>query len=243
MELTERDVKELLREANEKTNDDRWIKHSICVGETARTIANELKLNGEYANILGCIHDIGKMGQTDFTDHDILGYELLKERGYDECFARICMTHSYIKGDYTCVAGGIPEEHPYRTELIKERPYNIYEEIINLCDLMCTTERMPMEKRLLDLVIRKGVHNNTKHFLEGAIKLKEEYDEYLGFDLYGLFPEFYPFNEAYLLYDTDGIHLSIYDKLYATKAKAEDRRDIIKEKEGGDWDIRTMPIV
>ena len=163
MKLTANDVKDLLREANDKTNDDRWIKHSICVGDAARTIANELELDGEYASILG--------------------YKLLKQKGFDECYARICMTHSYIKGDYTCVAGGIPEEHPLRTELIKERPYDLYEEIINLCDLMCTTEIMSMEKRLIDLVIRKGVHENTKHFLEGAINLKQEFDEYLGFDL------------------------------------------------------------
>lgn len=242
MKLTANDVKDLLREANDKTNDDRWIKHSICVGDAARTIANELELDGEYASILGYIHDIGKTGQTDFTNHDILGYELLKQKGFDECYARICMTHSYIKGDYTCVAGGIPEEHPLRTKLIKKRPYDLYEEIINLCDLMCTTEIMSMEKRLIDLVIRKGIHENTKHFLEGAINLKKEFDEYLGFDLYRLFPEFHVWNEAYLCYDTDGIHLSIDDVLYSSKNKAKEKCKLINEKEGGEWDVYTLPI-
>lgn len=32
------------------------------------------------------------------------GYEYLKNKGYDEEYANICLTHSYLNNDVTCSA-------------------------------------------------------------------------------------------------------------------------------------------
>ena len=169
---------------------DGFIRHSICVGDTAAVIAKALGLEDpDYARALGYVHDIGKhLNEKDVEWHDVLGFNYLLEQGIDEQDAWICMTHSYINGDYTCEAGGIPKKHPLRCEKLREHHYNTYEEIINLCDLMCLFETMTMEKRLIDLLVRKGVHENTHYHIVESLKLKEKYDKMLGHNLYDLFP-------------------------------------------------------
>lgn len=74
-------------------------------------------------------------------------------------------------------------------EFIKKHEYTIYEKIINLCDLMCLTSNLTLEKRLVDIMIRRGVHENTVYHLKEAQKLKREIDEKLGFNVYKLFPD------------------------------------------------------
>ena len=71
--------------------------------------------------------------------------------------------------------------------ILKE--YTIYEKIINLCDLMCTTKLQSLEQRLIDLLLRHGVYKNTHYHLIEVYKLKENLDNLLGYNLYNLFPE------------------------------------------------------
>lgn len=187
MKLTLEKAKELLEEARKKSTDDRWINHSICVGDTAGKIAEKLNLDVNYAKTLGYIHDIGR-GIGDSKDHVMNGYYYLKELGYDDEYANICLTHSYLNNDIYCTAGGIPTDIPFRTEFIKNHEYTIYEKIINLCDLMCTDIIMTVDKRLIDLIIRRGAHENTQYHIKETYKLKQYIDEQLGFNLYDLFP-------------------------------------------------------
>ena len=187
MKLTLEKAKELLEEARKKSTDDRWINHSICVGNTAGKIAEKLNLDVNYAKTLGYIHDIGR-GIGDSKDHVMNGYYYLKELGYDDEYANICLTHSYLNNDIYCTAGGIPTDIPFRTEFIKNYEYTIYEKIINLCDLMCTDIIMTVDKRLIDLIIRRGAHENTQYHIKETYKLKQYIDEQLGFNLYDLFP-------------------------------------------------------
>ena len=189
MLITVKDAEDLLKEAEGvKKEHIRWIKHSYAVGETAKKIALALNLDGDYAKTLGLIHDIGKMYGTIMT-HDLDGYELLTSRGYDKNMAYICLTHSFLNNDVSCTAGRIPENNEFRNEFIKNHEYTLYERIINLCDLMCTDHVMTLEQRLIELAIRKGIYENTKYHLEEALKLKNEIQELLGFNLYKLFPE------------------------------------------------------
>jgi len=190
MRLTVEKAKELLDRARPEPLNTGWIRHSISVGDTAAVIAKALNLEDpERARALGYVHDIGKYeNPRDVEWHDVLGYEYLCDEGIDEQDAFICLTHSYINGDYTCVAGKILEEHPLRCEILQEHKYTIYEEIINLCDLMCLFETMTMEKRLIDLLVRKGVHDHTHYHITEALKLKQKFDEMLGYNLYDLFP-------------------------------------------------------
>lgn len=145
MKLTSRQALDMLKEFEKKFNDIGWIKHSICVGNSAGKITEELNLDVHKAKRLGYIHDIGK-AVGDFLNHDINGYNYIKQLGYDDVYSNICLTHSYLNNDYKCVAGGIPEAISFRTEFIKNNKYTIYEKIINLCDLMCTTVNMTLEK-------------------------------------------------------------------------------------------------
>ena len=67
--------------------------------------------------------------------------------------------------------------------------YNIYEKIINLCDLMCTSKILTVDKRMIDLLLRHGVYAKTYYHIQETVKLKEFFDHLLGYNLYDLFPE------------------------------------------------------
>ena len=188
MKLTSMQALEMVQNAKGKAKDDHWIVHSICVGNTAGKIAESLGLDVDKAKTLGYIHDIGKSVGV-VKDHVMNGYKYIKELGYDEEYANICLTHSYLNNDVVCTAGGIPEDIPFRTEFVKTHEYTIYEKIINLCDLMCKDVTMTVDKRLIDLILRKGAHENTQYHIKETYKLKEEIDNLLGFNLYNLFPD------------------------------------------------------
>ena len=188
MKLTANKALEILESARKNTARDRWIDHSICVGDCALKIARSLKLDGEYAKTLGYIHDIGR-SVDDSSSHDIAGYELLKDMGYDDNYCNICLTHSYLNNDIMCTQGGIVLDIPFRTQFILNHEYTIYEKIINLCDLLCTNIVNTMDKRLLDIMMRRGVYSNTQYHIKEAYKLKKYFDDQLGYNVYDLFPE------------------------------------------------------
>ena len=186
MILTSKKALEMLERAKGKSPDDGWIYHSICVGDTAAVIAKALNLDEEKARALGYIHDIGKLIR--FNGHVLEGYYYLKKLGYDEEYCNICLTHSYLNNDVNCTAG-VPDEIPFRTEFIQNHQYTMYDKIINLCDLMCTKKTVTLEKRLIDILYRKGTCKNTDYHIKEAIKLKKYFDDLLGYNLYDLFPE------------------------------------------------------
>lgn len=182
----------LLNDCKGMAQDDGWIQHSICVGNTASVIANKLDLDEDYAKTLGYIHDIGKRFGFG-SSHGISGYEYILNLGYGEEYANICLTHSYLNNDINCVAGGIPNPnskgYDFKKKFINEHNYTIYEKIINLCDLICKQNVMTLDNRLQDLIDRYGAHENTEYHIYEAHKLKQEFDEKLGFNLYDLFPK------------------------------------------------------
>lgn len=176
----------MLEEARGKTRNDGWINHSICVGNAAGVIAKALGLDEEKAKTLGYIHDIGKLIK--FKGHVMEGYNYLKRLGYDDEYCNVCLTHSYLNNDVNCTQGE-PDSIPFRTEFIKNHEYTIYEKIINLCDLMCTSKVVTMEKRLIDVISRRPQHKNIVYHVKEALKLKEYFDNLLGYNVYVLFPE------------------------------------------------------
>ena len=102
MKLTSKQALTMLENARGKTPSDGWIDHSICVGTSAGKIAKHLKLDTEKASTLGYIHDIGK-SVGDFSGHVINGYNYLKDLGYDEEYANVCLTHSCLNNDDTII--------------------------------------------------------------------------------------------------------------------------------------------
>lgn len=188
MELTSTKALEMLKECEKNMSDTGWIKHSICVGNSAGKIAEKLNLDVDKAKALGYIHDIGK-GVGPFSEHVMNGYNYIKSLGFNDEYANICLTHSYLNNDVNCTAGGFPKDIPFRTEFIKNHEYTVYEKIINLCDLMCKNVNMTLEKRLVDIMLRRGVHENTVYHIKEAQKLKKDIDDMLGFNVYELFPD------------------------------------------------------
>jgi len=187
MQLNSNEALKMLEEFEKTVEDNKWIRHSRCVGDTAGVIAEQLGLDIDKAKTLGYIHDIGK-GIGDFKKHVINGYNYLKELGYDEEYANVCLTHSYLNNDVICTAGGVLKDREFEAGFVKNHEYTIYEKIINLCDLMCTDKTVTLEKRLIDIFVRKGVYENTIYHIQEAQKLKQEFDEILGFNIYKLFP-------------------------------------------------------
>ena len=164
MKLTSKDARELLEKERKNSNDDRWIEHCICVGNSAGRIAEALNEKGQNVNIdktiaLGYVHDIGKYNG-ESKGHVMRGYNYLKERGYDEEYCNVCLTHSYLNNDIICTAGGIPDPNKnlFLTDFIKNHEYTIEEKLINLCDLMCPQgdKVYTIDKRLIDIMIRRG---------------------------------------------------------------------------------------
>ena len=197
MKLTSKEARELLEIERKKTKDDRWIEHSICVGDSAGRIAKALNENGYDVDIdkaitLGYLHDIGKYNGKS-QGHVMRGYEYLKNKGYDEEYANICLTHSYLNNDILCTAGGVPdkEKNPFLTDFIKNHEYTIEEKLINLCDLMCPqgNKVFTIDKRLIDIMIRRGAYSNTQYHIKETYKLKQYFDNLLEYNLYDLFPE------------------------------------------------------
>ena len=121
------------------------------------------------------------------------GYEYLKSKGYDDEYANICLTHSYLNNDIVCTAGGVPnpDDNPFLANFIKEHEYTIEEKLINLCDLMCpqANKVFTIDKRLIDIMTRRGAYSNTQYHIKETYKLKEYFDDLLGYNLYDLFPE------------------------------------------------------
>ena len=196
MKLTSKEAKELLEIERKEGKDDRWIQHSILVGTSAGRIAKALNDKGITVDVdktitLGYLHDIGKYNGESI-GHVMRGYEYLKNKGYDDEYANVCLTHSYLNNDVTCTAGGgpNPNDNPFLTNFIKEHQYSIEEKIINLCDLMCPKDKIyTVDKRLIDIIIRKGAYPNTQYHVIETYKLKEYFDNLLGYNLYDLFPE------------------------------------------------------
>lgn len=187
MELTEEKAKAYLEEARAITPHQGWIDHSYCVGETAGIIARALGLDEKYARVLGLIHDIGK--RASFENHTIDGYKFLQSEGYGEEYWSICLTHSYLNNDYRCTAGCEPIDNPFRTEYVKNHEYTIYDKIINLCDLMCVAKRMTVEKRLIEIMSRRGAFPTTQYHVKETLKLKQYFDDLLGHSIYDLFDD------------------------------------------------------
>ena len=197
MKITSKEARSLLEIERKTSQDDRWIEHCLSVGDSAGKIAKALNENGYNVDIdktitLGYLHDIGKYNGESH-GHVMRGYNYLKDKGYDEEYCDICLTHSYLNNDIICTAGGVPnpEDNPFLTEFIKKHEYSIEEKIINLCDLMCPQggKICTIDKRLIDLIIRKGAYSNTQYHIKETYKLKEYFDKLLGYNLYDLFPE------------------------------------------------------
>lgn len=195
MKLSSKEAYELLiqdvifEEADFLKEKNRWVQHCINVGIAAGRIAKKLGLNDDFAQACGYLHDVGR--KISHPRHVIEGYYYLQNRGYEE-MARFCITHSFINNDINLTAGG-----PLRADTaalvssyLNIHSANIYDHIIQLCDLFCLdTGFTTIEKRILDISLRKGVYDNSLNHFYYALHLKSSIERQMGCSLYSLFPE------------------------------------------------------
>ena len=183
------EAEKLLYEA-EQRNPGAWISHSKTAAFCAKEIAERCgNLDGEIAYILGLLHDIGRReGVTDMR-HIIDGYHFMTFLGYDDC-ARICLTHSFpykdirsYNGQNDCTA----EETEFIKTFIKNTEYNNYDRLIQLCDALALPNGATyIEKRLVDVVMRRGFNDLTIPKWRAFLDLKDYFDKITGTDIYQL---------------------------------------------------------
>ncbi len=179
----------LLNEA-EKLNPGTWIGHSKTAAFCAKAIVGYCDdLDADTAYVLGLLHDIGRReGVTDMR-HIIDGYHFMTSLGYDDC-AHICLTHSFpykdirsYNGQNDCTA----EETEFIKCFLDNNEYNEYDKLIQLCDALALPDGATyIEKRLVDVVMRRGFNNLTIPKWKSFLDLKDYFDKKTGTDVYKL---------------------------------------------------------
>lgn len=184
-------LKDVIHDSKELAEDrNKWVRHCIYVGIGAGRIATKLGVDGDYAQALGYVHDIGR--KISHPNHTIIGYKYMIENGYPE-EARSCLTHSFIDNNIFYTAGGIPQgkdRFDYMNNFLLSVDLTIYDNIVQMCDLFCLeTGFTTIERRLLDITERKGVFDTSPMHLEKTMELKLRLEVMMGCSLYELFPE------------------------------------------------------
>ncbi len=184
-------LKDVIHDSKELGEDrNKWVRHCIYVGIGAGRIATKLGVDGDYAQALGYVHDIGR--KISHPNHTIAGYKYMIENGYP-LEARVCLTHSFIDNNIYYTAGGVPEgqdRFDYMNSFLESTTLNIYDSIVQMCDLFCLeTGFTTIERRLLDITLRKGVYDTSPMHFCKTMELKARLEEMMGCTLYDLFPE------------------------------------------------------
>lgn len=191
-------------------DENKWVKHCIFVAIAAGRIAERLNLDSDYAIALGYVHDIGR--KISHANHTIAGYEYMIEHGYVE-EARSCLTHSFIDNNIYYTAGGIPQgqdRFDYMNNFLLSTELTPYDNIVQMCDLFCLESGFTtIERRLLDITVRKGIFDNSALHLEKTMMLKQRLEEMMSCSLYDLFPEI----DADALEKADEEHAKLSDLL------------------------------
>lgn len=181
------EAKKLLSEA-EKLNSGLWIAHNRTAGFCASAIAEKCdNLNPEYAYVLGLLHDIGRREGVSDMKHIIDGYRFMKSMGYDDS-ARICLTHSFPYKNINSYNGKndcSEEETEFIQTFLENTEYDDYDRLIQLCDAISFPDGATfLEKRLVDVVMRRGFNDYTLQKWKAFFELKEYFDNKTQTDIY-----------------------------------------------------------
>lgn len=183
------EAEKLLNEA-EQRNPGAWVSHSKTVAFCAKAIAERCNnIDSDTAYVFAVLHDIGRReGVTDMR-HIIDGNNFMTSFGYDDC-ARICLTHSFpykdirsYNGQNDCTA----EETEFIKSFLENTDYDDYDKLIQLCDALALPDGATyIEKRLVDVVMRRGFNDLTIPKWKSFFGLKEYFDKKTGTDIYKL---------------------------------------------------------
>ncbi|MBR5536106.1 MAG: HDOD domain-containing protein [Clostridia bacterium] len=186
-------VKEALSELEKgyEINPTRWVDHARYTGEAARNIAEAAGLDGEKAYVLGLLHDIGRRWGFSGIRHIVDGYNYAMEKGWDDV-ARISMTHSF--------AENIPNINPSMMDMTREEleftksylaniEFDDYDRLMHMCDnIALHSGYVLMEKRMIDISMRHGVHEGTVKRWQELFEIKDYFEKKMGRSIYSVLP-------------------------------------------------------
>jgi hypothetical protein len=176
----------------EKRNPGPWVQHSLFAAQGAALIASRLpSLDPSAAYIMGYLHDIGRREGVTGMRHLIDGYNFLMSKGFDDA-ARICLTHSFpakniheVYGKWDCS----PEEFNFIQGFLSICEYTTYDRLIQLCDAICQPSGFClMEKRIVDVVMRYGIHKYTVEKWIAQFAIQAEFEQVIGESIYKILP-------------------------------------------------------
>ncbi len=174
----------------EKLNPGKWIAHSRTAGHCAGVIAKCCdNLDENTAYVLGLLHDIGRReGVTDMK-HIIDGYKFMLSKEYGDS-ARICLTHSFPYKNINAYNGQNDcnkEDTEFIQSFLKNTEYDDYDKLIQLCDAISFPDGpVYIEKRLVDVVLRRGFNDYTISKWKAFFSLKDYFDNKTSTDIYNI---------------------------------------------------------
>ncbi|MGM9551290.1 MAG: HD domain-containing protein [Clostridia bacterium] len=182
-------LKEL--EKGYEINPTRWVDHARYTGEAARNIAASAGLDIEKAYVLGLLHDIGRRFGFSGIRHIVDGYNYAMEKGWDSV-ARISMTHSFAKNVPTINPSMMDltkEEYEFTKNYLSSIQYDDYDILMHLCDNVALhSGYVLMEKRMVDISMRHGVHEGTVKRWESLFEIKNYFEKKMGHSIYSVLP-------------------------------------------------------
>jgi len=177
-----------------RRNPGPWVDHAKVAGDAARVIAIlHPSLEPDHAYVLALLHDIGRgasrPGVADVR-HILDGYQLMRDRGFDEC-ARICLTHSFpIKRTAAFAAAWDcpPEEQQFVQDYLDSAEYTTYDRLVQLCDALALPSGVCLIERLVDVALRHGFNALTQAKWQAIFALESEFSGALGASIYSVLP-------------------------------------------------------
>lgn len=164
-------------------NPGRWVEHCKYTGEAARNIARAAGLDENKAYVLGTLHDIGRRVGFVGIRHIVEGYNYAVEMGWDEV-ARISMTHSFpqnVPVINPSMMDLTEDEHRFVVDYMAKIELDDYDWLMHLCDnISLHSGYVLMEKRMIDISLRHGVHPGTVKRWEKLFEIKAYFEEKMG---------------------------------------------------------------
>lgn len=169
-----------------------WEQHSLSVARNAGLIAEKTGcMDRGRAYVMGLMHDIGRRAGVKGILHIFDGYDYMMGLGQEE-IARICLTHSFplrnadtFIGKYDCTPG----QKEFLKDFLEHTEYDDYDILIQLCDAISLPDgACIMEKRLVDVALRRGLPDFTLDKWRAFMKAKKHFDELCGCNIYTFLP-------------------------------------------------------
>lgn len=164
--------------------------HSLTVAGCAFAIASYCSdLDAEKAFVLGLLHDYGRIICDESRFHGLTGYQLLKEKGYEQA-AQICLTHTFLIQNFSAsdYASYNQQDIAETISLLQKLNYTDYDRLIQLSDMLTTGTGLTNPKARMKYIVAKYniPFSVIKKQFKDTYRLKQYFDKKTGHDIYKL---------------------------------------------------------